>query len=124
MMTNVALIVLGSEIAIMILLFIIFFLEYLFDSLDIILCLGSRKHNSNYSGIVESSLFGKRDIFCPKCKSIDCTYVYLFNNEQVDPFDYKLKNTKSNIMKIVRAGIIELSAVEKYKCKECGYIFK
>lgn len=81
-------------------------LLYLNDSIDIFLCLGSKKHIPNYLGITEKTLFGKRDIFCPKCKCEYCKYVYV-------------EDDKSYFQHIIKPEIIE-----KYKCNNCGYIFR
>lgn len=100
------------------------FIVYFIDSLDIYLCFGSKEHDPEYTGIVEDTIFGKRDIFCPKCKNSDCVYVYIFDNKLFSPFEHNKKRKKYKLKEAIVEEVIESNLVEKYKCKNCGYIFK
>lgn len=102
----------------------------LLDSLDVILCFGSKKHNPKHPGITEKTIFGKRDILCPKCSCLYCKYVYVYKGEIINPFEEKRpKNDISEgVINFIKDFIInqdkQFNTEEKYKCVDCGYIFK
>ena len=105
------------------------FAMYLSDSLNILLSNGSKKHVPDYPGITEKTLFGKKDIFCPKCKCLNCTYIYVYETKNTITACYSHnKKIESESFKSVTEKIIEnirdLCSVEKYKCDKCGYISK
>ena len=99
------------------------------DTIKVISCYGSRRHDSKHPGIVEKTLLGKRDILCPRCNCPYCKYVYIYDNKQISlsevlsrkrNLSYYLDRSPSDIIKDY---IMELNISEKYICDNCEYIF-
>ena len=122
--------VLISIIALIVLIIMADYIIYFWDSLDILLCYGAKEHVPDYEGIVENTLFGKKDIFCPKCKCPDCMYVYVCGNKIISPFELTKRQRKLgevfnySIIDVIKEKLDDLKIEEKYKCNKCGYIFK
>ena len=104
-------------------------LLFFYDSLNVIFCDGAKKHNSNHSGITEITMFGKRDIICPRCKCPLCSYVLVSEKEfYYPPKRLNSKDKISNQLKQIaqelkNTYILDFYVEEKYQCKDCGYIF-
>ena len=124
------LIIVVSVIAMIVLIILADHIIYFLDSLDLLFCYGAKEHVPGYEGIVENTLFGKKDIFCPKCKCPDCMYVYVCGKKVITPFELskrkrKLGDVFNYSMKDLIKEELENSKIEeKYKCNKCGYIFK
>lgn len=85
------------------------------------------KHNSNHPGITDFTMYGQRDIICPKCNSPYCQFYYDIATSKPK---YKTK-TKIHPLNPFKPFIEEKTTVEKapdipikqYRCNKCGYIF-
>ncbi len=105
------------------------FVIYVKDTIKVISCFGSRKHDSRHPGIVEKTIIGKWDIICPKCNCPYCKYVYVYDNEQISITEILSKKRdiryylNHSFISIIKEYIMESQIIEKYKCDNCEYIF-
>ena len=88
-----------------------------------------RTHQKNFNGITEKRLTGTVDIYCPKCGSPCCQYV--FQDKQVIADMYRTK-TRVHLLNPFKPLVEEKThvipgktvQVKKYQCLNCGWIFK
>lgn len=77
------------------------------------------KSNPDHPGISENG----RDIICPKCKSPYCEYVFEQNKTEVTTVRYRPLHPLKPFKETTRE-VPDLFPVRKYRCKNCGWIFK
>lgn len=80
------------------------------------------KHDPNHTGIT----VGGRDIICPKCGSPNCQYDYEKIQHTVSKTTYRVRPL--HLFKPVKSTTTEVPTFQttdkKYRCMNCGWIFK
>ena len=124
------LIIFSLFLSLLILIAIANLIFFVHDSINVILCDGAKKHIANHPGITEKTLFGQKDIICPKCKCPQCTYVLVSEKDFEYPTKFIIYKSdsitnqfKQLLHKIRNSFILDFYVEEKYKCMDCGYIF-
>ena len=111
---------------------IIFVLGFLVFLIWLVYSLGNADkpaHNPHHKGITVDTMFGKKDVICPKCKCARCQYVY--DTVQISNAKCVTK-TKYHPFNIFKPYVEEVTTVKpgttarvvKYRCEKCGYIFQ
>ena len=77
-------------------------------------------HNPNHPGITQNG----RDIICPKCKSPYCEYVFEQNTKEVTTLRYRPLHLLRPFKATTRQVPTLIQPMQKYRCKNCGWIFQ
>lgn len=84
-------------------------------------------YNPNHPGITDQTIFGKKDIICPKCKSPYCRFHY----ETVSSEPTINTKTKVHLLNPFKPLVEETTTItqapditiKQYQCLSCGRIF-
>jgi len=109
----------------------IIILAYLFSKLVTDLVSDTRKmpaHNPSHPGITADTVFGQKDIICPKCQSPYCQYHY----DKIKYKDRYKSKTRVHLLNPFKPLVEEKITVipgeevtiQEYRCSSCGYIFR
>ncbi len=85
------------------------------------------RHRPNHQGVTKDTKYGKRDIYCPKCKS---PYTMHYTERVVTPVTSKTK-TKVHPINPLKPFVEEVTTISggnvyefpRYRCRSCGHIF-
>lgn len=77
-------------------------------------------HNPNHPGITQNG----KDIICPKCQSPYCEYVFEQNTKEVTTYRYRPLHPLKPVKATTRTKPTLIQPMQKYRCKNCGWIFQ
>ena len=88
----------------------------------------TKPHNEDHPGITVNTITGKKDIICPKCRSPYCTYHYEYS---VTPIIENTR-TKVHLLNPFKPFVEDVTTYyggnvvenEKYRCMNCGKVFR